>query len=117
MMIGLSAGTQSRLAVIGGILIVAVADAFSDAFGIHISEESENKRSHREVWEATLATFIGKLVFASTFFLPVALFSLANAFWISIAWGMFLLGGISWWMAADKKENPLPVIAEHLVIA
>lgn len=117
MMIGLSAGTQSRLAVIGGILTVAVADAFSDAFGIHVAEESDHKGPYREVWEATIATFIGKLFFASTFFLPVLLFSLSTAIWVSIAWGMLLLGAISWWMAVDKKENPIPVLLEHWVIA
>ena len=40
LMVGLHAGTHSRLAVIGGILTIAIADAFSDALGIHISEES-----------------------------------------------------------------------------
>jgi len=37
LMVGLHSGTHSRLAVIGGILTIAVADAFSDALGIHLS--------------------------------------------------------------------------------
>lgn len=38
-MIGLMAGTHSKLAVLGGILTIAIADAMSDALGIHISQE------------------------------------------------------------------------------
>lgn len=42
LMMGLYSGTQDRVVVIGGILIIAIADSLSDAFGIHVSEESEN---------------------------------------------------------------------------
>ena len=41
LIVGLHSGTHSKLAVIGGILTIAMADAFSDALGIHVSEESE----------------------------------------------------------------------------
>ena len=55
--VGLNSGTHSQLAVIGGILTIAIADSLSDAMGIHISEEAENKHSSKEVWESTFATF------------------------------------------------------------
>ena len=45
LMVGLHSGTHSRVIVIGGILTIAIADAFSDALGIHISEESKNVHS------------------------------------------------------------------------
>jgi len=38
LLVGLNSGTHSKLVVIGGILTIAIADAFSDALGIHISE-------------------------------------------------------------------------------
>ncbi|MDI6733408.1 MAG: hypothetical protein QME51_05200, partial [Planctomycetota bacterium] len=38
LMVGLHSGTHSKFAVLGGIVTIAVADAFSDALGIHISE-------------------------------------------------------------------------------
>ncbi|MBW1641510.1 MAG: VIT1/CCC1 transporter family protein, partial [Deltaproteobacteria bacterium] len=50
LMVGLHSGTHSRMVVIGGILTIAVADAFSDALGIHISAESENECSPKEIW-------------------------------------------------------------------
>ena len=45
LMVGLHSGTHSPRAVIGGILTIAIADAFSDALGIHLSEESRNIHS------------------------------------------------------------------------
>lgn len=117
MMVGLHAGTQSQLAVLGGVLTIAIADAFSDALGIHVSEEASNKTSYKEVWESTFATFIAKFVFAMTFVVPLLLFDLTQAIWVSIAWGLFVLGAISYWMARDRKEPPLHVIAEHWGIA
>lgn len=37
LMAGLYSGTHSRAIVIGGILTIAIADAMSDALGIHVS--------------------------------------------------------------------------------
>ena len=36
LMVGLHSGTHSKVVVMGGILVIAVADALSDALGIHI---------------------------------------------------------------------------------
>ena len=41
MIIGLHSGTRSKLAVEVGIIVLAIADASSDAMGIHVSEEAE----------------------------------------------------------------------------
>lgn len=113
MMVGLHSGTHSKLAVLGGVLTIAIADAFSDALGIHVSEEAGNKTTSKEVWEATVATFLAKFIFAMTFVIPILLFDLSTAIWVSIGWGFLVLGGISYWMAWDRKENPLYIIGEH----
>ncbi len=63
LMVGLHSGTHSKLIVLGGILTIAIADAFSDAVGIHLSEESEIKHSSKEIWESTIATFFFKFIF------------------------------------------------------
>src|SRR4030042_5795826 len=76
LMVGLHSGTNSKIAVIGGVLTIAVADAFSDALGIHISEEAENKYVAKEIWEATLSTFFSKFIFALTFIVPIILLDL-----------------------------------------
>jgi len=117
LMVGLHAGTNSKLVVIGGILIIAIADAFSDALGIHISEESENKHTTPEIWEATIATFLAKFIFASTFIVPLLLFPLGKAIIISVLYGMTLLSIFSLYLARGQGERPWKVIGEHLLIA
>jgi len=117
LMVGLSSSTQSKLVVIGGILTIAIADAFSDALGIHVSEEAENKHSNKEVWESTLSTFFCKFLFALTFIFPVLLFSLLTAIIVNIAWGLSVLVLLSYIMAKQRGDNPFKVVFEHLIIA
>jgi VIT1/CCC1 family predicted Fe2+/Mn2+ transporter len=117
LMVGLHSGTHSRSVVLGGILTIAIADAFSDALGIHVSEESENKHTLREIWISTIATFLAKFLFAMTFVIPVMLFSLNYAILVSVLWGMLLLGIFSYYLAVSQNVNPWGVIGEHLLIA
>ena len=63
LIVGLHSGTHSNIVIIGGILVIAIADAMSDALGVHVSEESENKHSTKEIWESTVSTFLSKFVF------------------------------------------------------
>ena len=117
LMVGLHSGTHSRLAVIGGILIIAIADAFSDALGIHISEEFENKHTSRQIWAATLSTFFSKFIFALTFVVPVVLLKLSIAIIVSVIWGFLVLSVLSYRISKEQKVNPWKVIGEHLLIA
>jgi VIT1/CCC1 family predicted Fe2+/Mn2+ transporter len=117
MMVGLHSGTHSKLVVIGGILTIAIADAFSDALGIHISEESKNKHTGREVWESTISTFFSKFSFTLTFIIPVLLFELSTAVLVGVLWGLSILCILTFFIAKEKKANPWKAVAEHLVIA
>lgn len=117
LMVGLHSGTHSKLVVLGGILTIAIADALSDALGIHISEESENKHSIKEIWEATGSTFFSKLIFALTFIVPVLLFELSTAIMISIIWGLSMLSIFSFSIAKEQGARPWRVVAEHLIVA
>jgi len=116
LMVGLHSGTHSKIVVIGGILTIAIADAFSDALGIHISEESENKHTTKEIWESTIMTFLSKFFFALTFLVPVLLFNLSTAIIVSIIWGLALISLLSYRMGREQNTNPLPIVGEHLLI-
>ena len=70
LIVGLHAGTHSTLAVIGGIITIAIADSMSDALGIHISQEGESDSNHRDVWTATFMTLLSKMGMAATFLVP-----------------------------------------------
>lgn len=117
LIVGLHSGTHSRTVVMGGILTIAIADAASDALAMHISEESENKHSNKQIWESTFSTFASKLFFALTFAVPVLLFSLNTAIIVSIIWGIALISVLSYNIAVSQGNNPTKVILEHLVIS
>ena len=117
LIVGLNSSTHSQLVVLGGILTIAIADAFSDALGMHISTEYENKTSDKGVWEATGATFISKLLFALSFAVPVLLLPLSTAVIVSIVWGLSLIILISHLIAKQVKKPTYSVAFEHLAIA
>jgi len=116
LMVGLHSGTGSRIAVIGGILTIAVADAFSDALGIHVSEEAENVHTQAKIWGATIATFLSKFLFALTFLVPILLLPLTAAMLASLAWGALILTLLSCRMAKDQEEPCWKIVGEHLFI-
>ena len=116
LIIGLHAGTHSRTVVIGGILTIAIADSFSDALGIHIAEEAENIHTDKEIWVATIATFLSKFLFTLTFIIPLMVFSFPIAIKASLFWGGSVLTIISYVLAKMQKKHPLKIIGEHLFI-
>ena len=117
LMVGLHSETGSKMIVLGGVLTIAIADAFSDALGIHVSEESENVHTKKEVWGATFATFITKFFFYMTFIIPVIYLPLFTAIIVSLIWGFIILVVLSYLMAKAQKEKPWKIIGEHLLIA
>lgn len=117
LIVGLHSGTHSRIVVLAGIVTIAVADALSDALGIHISEEAENAHTAREIWEATVATFLTKFLFAATFLVPVLLLSLSAAIIVNLTWGLSILSVLSYIIARSQGKPPWKIVGEHLVIA
>ena len=117
LMVGLYSGTHSKLAVFGGIITIAVADAFSDALGMHIAEESKGMHTVRQIWTATIATFVTKFVFALSFIIPVLIFEFSKAVHVSIAWGLSVLAILSYRIAKSQGTRPWRAITEHLIIA
>ncbi|MEX2122460.1 MAG: hypothetical protein WD795_01110 [Woeseia sp.] len=114
---GLYAGTDSLVAVLGGILVVAVSDAMSDALGIHLAQEADPDSSGAHIWAATISTFLTKLSVALTFALPLTFLPLGLAVLVSIGWGLIVIVLLSYYLARTQKTAVLPVVGEHLAIA
>ena len=113
LIVGLNAGTRSMAAVLGGILVIAVADAMSDALGIHLAEDTD----HRHVWSATISTFLAKFVFSISFAVPLLLLPLSSAVIASVIWGLIVITVLSYFLARSQNSNPVAIIAEHAGIA
>jgi VIT1/CCC1 family predicted Fe2+/Mn2+ transporter len=114
---GLNAGTHSIAAVLGGIFVIAVADAMSDALGIHLAEEADPNATTGHIWSATISTFLNKFFFALSFAVPLLLLPLDEAVLASLLWGMFVIIVLSYFLAKAQKASPVMIIGEHLGIA
>jgi len=122
MIVGLNSATSSKLAVVAGVIVMAIADGLSDSISLHTSEESEirkGKAEHtkKEIWLVTLFTFLSIFCFTLTFVVPILLFPLKNAVLVAITWGIFLLIILNFYVARIRKENPIKLISEHLLLA
>ena len=117
LMIGLDAGTGSKLVLLSGILVIAFADAMSDALGIHVSEESEGNNSRMNVWLSTIATFVTKLVIALSFAIPIIILPQNLSIIVAVIWGGVLLTILSYKIAQRENIKASSVITEHVSIA
>lgn len=116
MLIGLYEGTKSRLVVILGIISIAVADSFSDALGLHITEESQLK-PERTIWLTTLMTWLSKFFFTMTFTVPVLLFEIDHAIIVSVIYGISLIAVYSYFLGKERRGSIIGTISEHVAIA
>jgi VIT1/CCC1 family predicted Fe2+/Mn2+ transporter len=122
MIVGLQSATGSRLVVISGIVIMAIADGLADSAGIHMSEEAEfekgrSKHTSREVWMTTILTLFSVLGIVMTFVVPILVLPLNSAVIVAVAWGFLLLVLLNYHIAKIKGEKPISIIAEHLLLA
>jgi len=123
MIAGLYSATASRLAVVSGIVVMAIADGLSDAISLHTVEEAETDgegrpvHTHKEVWLTTVFTFLGVAIFSLSFVVPILIMPLGKAVYAAVAWGVLLLAVLNYYVARARGESPIKQIAEHLLLA
>jgi VIT1/CCC1 family predicted Fe2+/Mn2+ transporter len=117
LMVGLHSSTESKFVIIGGILTIAIADAFSESMGVHVATESQNSICKKEVWESTFCTFIFKFLFTIMFIIPLLLLDLQHAILISILIGFYLIVMLSISIARERNVKPWKMIIEHVLIS
>jgi len=122
MMVGLNSATSSKLAVGSGLIVMAVSDGLADAMGLHLAEEVELekgkvKHTPKEVWLTTIFTFLSVCGFCLTFVIPILLFPLKVAILVAVVWGMVALIVFNVYIAKIKKENPIKLVSEHVLLA
>ncbi len=112
---GLNTAFNAKLSIIGGLLIIGVADNISDALGIHIYQESEGIRPVN-VWISTITNFFARLLISFGFVFLIIILPLNIATIVSIIYGLLIISVISYVIAVNKKINPFMSIFEHIFI-
>jgi VIT1/CCC1 family predicted Fe2+/Mn2+ transporter len=116
LIVGLGSGTHSTLAVVGGILSLAIADGLSESMSMHVSKKIESK-DPIYLWESTFSTLISKFIVTMSFAIPVLVTNLQAAILIDIAWGLSLLIVLSYFVSEYEGRRKWRDIFEHLMIA
>lgn len=114
--ISLIVGLNSKSNIIGGLLVIALADNISDSLGIHIYQESETRRGSSNLL-STISNFTVRLLVSLTFILIILLLPIYPAQIIAVIWGIILLSFMTYLIARANKVNPIFEVVRHLAIA
>jgi VIT1/CCC1 family predicted Fe2+/Mn2+ transporter len=115
LVVGFGAASVPRSAVVSGLLIIAVADNVSDSLSIHIYQESENLDSHA-AFRATLTNFAARFLVVLSFVGIVLAFPGRAVQPLAAAWGMLLLGTLTYVLSRLRRVPPWREITKHLAV-
>lgn len=116
LVIGLGSGNVSKLAIIGSLLVIGIADNISDSLGIHMYKESE-AAGLKESLVSTIGNFLSRVLICFSFIAIIVFFPMNHAIIITLIWGLVLLAGLSYLIARNNLDRPLLEILKHIVVA
>jgi vacuolar iron transporter family protein len=116
LIVGLDAATVSRVAVMGSLLIIGIADNLTDSLSVHIYQESE-RLAEREAFRTTVANYFARLVVSLSFVALVLLLPASLVIYVSVLWGFVLLAVLSHLLARARGVSSLGEIAKHTGVA
>ncbi|MGO9006692.1 MAG: hypothetical protein ACLQIQ_08995 [Beijerinckiaceae bacterium] len=83
---------------------------------IHIYQEWERPEEHA-AFRATAGNFVTRLLVSLIFVTLVLAFSRVNVISAALAWGVFLLTALTWFVAKSRVANVKMEILKHLAPA
>lgn len=116
LIVGLGSGKTARLALLGALLTIALADNISDSLGIHMVKEAEGHGTPYSFITMAM-NFFARLLISSSFIALVLLFPMPLAATIAVGWSLFLLVAISYLIARNNHTNPWLEIGKHVLVA
>jgi len=114
--VGLSGTFNAVFNIVTALLIIAIADNVSDAFGIHLQEESQ-KLAPKDVGVTTAYNFLARLITTAFLILFVIILPMTLAVIASIIYGFAILIILSYNIAKIQKVNPYKSVIKHLLLA
>ena len=118
LLVGMNAATDSRLAVVAGILVIAMADSLSDSFGMYLSKLGERGGTRAAALRYASGTFAGKFIFPLSFAIPLlSPIALSTAVMIDLTWGAAVLALLSTEQALVTQTSVVRTIARNVGLA
>jgi VIT1/CCC1 family predicted Fe2+/Mn2+ transporter len=116
LIVGLDAATATRATLVGGLLIVALADNLTDSLSIHLYQESERLETRR-AFRATLTNYAARALVALTF-VGIAVVLPPRGLAIgALVWGLGLLVALTAVLARERNVRVAPEVLKHVVTA
>ena len=116
LVVGLVAAGAPKSVIVSSLLIVALADNLADSLSIHVYQESE-RLEPGGAFLATATNFVSRLLVSLSFVPFILALPIRGAVAAVLAWGLFLLGLLSWMIARQRGVRPIPEVAKHLLVA
>jgi VIT1/CCC1 family predicted Fe2+/Mn2+ transporter len=116
LIVGLNAAAEGKAPIVGSLMILALADNLTDSLSIHMYQESEQLSEREALW-TTVANFFTRLVVALTFIAMILYLPSPMAIYLAVAWGLFLLSGLTFLLARERRGDPMSEIWKHCAIA
>jgi vacuolar iron transporter family protein len=116
LIVGFDSATASKATLVGSLLLIAVADNLADSLAIHAYQESE-RLAQKEAFRSTVANFLTRFLVAGSFVILVLALPAGRVAPVALAWGMVLLGTLTFFVARHRSVAPLPEVAKHLAVA
>jgi VIT1/CCC1 family predicted Fe2+/Mn2+ transporter len=114
--VGLASADTSRATLIGGLLIVGIADNLTDSLSVHLYQESEGLES-REAFVSTVTNFCARLIITATFVTLVVVLPRSWLVPAAIVWGLALLGTLTVLLARQRHASVGRELLRHFAIA
>ncbi len=104
---------ENKTTIFFSLLATGMADAFGNAAGMHVEEETEKEHSRKEVWTTTIFTFLGTLCVFALLTVPILILPLRSA--VSLSWvlGISLLMALGFIVADFRGWDKRKVSIEY----
>jgi VIT1/CCC1 family predicted Fe2+/Mn2+ transporter len=116
LVVAFDGSAASKTALIGSLLVVAVADNLADSLAIHVYQESE-KLDTRQAFRSTVTNYLARLLVAGSFVVLAALVPAASLVPVAVTWGLGLLCTLTYLVARSRGASPVVEVAKHLAVA
>jgi len=116
LIVGLDTAASAKVALIGSLLVIGLADNLTDSLSVHIYQEAE-RLAHRQALRTTIANYIARLTVTASFVLLVLLLPTGTVSLAAVTWGVFLLSGLSYLLARARQVGPIGEIFKHTGVA
>jgi len=116
LIVGFNAAEAQKGTLVGGLLIIAIADNLTDSLSIHVYQESELLPG-RTAFTETVSNFATRLGVSLSFIVLVAVASLSVAAVASVIWGLILLTTLTSLVAKERGVRLLPEVGKHMAVA